>query len=152
MISLVSSATKNDQEAIRRLIRAVNINPFGLKWQNFVVIKDENGRLLACGQLKPHKDGSIELASIAVVETHRKQGLAHTIIKALLASKEPSIWLMCEYDLAAYYKKFGFEEFTAVAQMPPYFKRIVRVSSFIQKTIRGKQLLAIMCLSTNALP
>ena len=50
-------AQASDEAAIKALIRAVNINPIGLKWQRFMVAVDENGRLIGCGQIKPHRDG-----------------------------------------------------------------------------------------------
>ena len=89
-------ATAIDQKAIRQLVRQVGINPTGLKWRNFLVVKDENGRLLGSGQLKPQRDGSIELASIAVDASYRQQGLARQIIEALLTRQVSPIWLKCE--------------------------------------------------------
>lgn len=144
MLYQVISATRQDQAAIRALIREVKINPLGLKWQNFKLIKGDNGRLLACGQLKPHRDGSVELASIAVVQSHRRQGLAKQIIDSLLQSTSPPIWLMCEQKIASFYPQFGFEIVTAVDQMPPTFKRIYRLFLLIQKITYTKNSLIIM--------
>lgn len=126
-------AVAEDQGAIVALIREVRINPLQLKWQNFVVIKDENGRLLACGQLKKRPRGAIELASIAVVKSHRKQGLAKLIIEALLSQQAPPIWLMCLGNLVPFYTQFGFVEVTAVSQLPPFYKRIHRLSRLVHK-------------------
>ncbi|MEM7330768.1 MAG: GNAT family N-acetyltransferase [Chloroflexota bacterium] len=147
----VIPAVAEDQKSIRQLIRAVRINPFGLKWQNFVVIKDDNGRLLATGQLKPRRDGSIELASIAVVSSHRKQGLARLIIESLLAQQPPPVYLMCESKLKVFYEQFGFKQETAVDDLPPFFKRIFKMAQFAQKLSSTPIKLAIMSLRTNAL-
>jgi len=46
-----------DQPVIRGLIRRVRINPMGLDWHRFVVIEDQAGGIVACGQVKPHGDG-----------------------------------------------------------------------------------------------
>ena len=51
-------AQASDEAAIKALIRTVNINPMGLKWQRFLVALDKNGQLIGCGQIKSHRDGS----------------------------------------------------------------------------------------------
>jgi N-acetylglutamate synthase-like GNAT family acetyltransferase len=126
-------AASIDQQAIRRLIRQVGINPTGLKWQNFLVVKDKNGRLIGCGQLKPHKDGAIELASIAVDESFRQQGLASQIINALLARQAPPIWLKCNAELTSFYEKFDFVHVTDFALMPPSFRRVYWIFTTLKK-------------------
>ncbi len=144
-------ATAADQQAISQLIRKVGINPFGLKWKNFLVIKDEAGQIIACGQLKPHNDGSIELASIAVEETYRKQGIAKRIIEALIDKQKKPLFLMCEVELAGFYEQFGFKQETLGSDLPPYFRRIFRVASLFQKLTRTSQKLAVMSIRTIAL-
>ena len=103
-------AQASDEAAIKALIRAVNINPIGLKWQRFMVAVDENGRLIGCGQIKPHRDGSRELASIAVQKEWRRQGIAANIIQQLLAGATPPLWLTCMNKLVPFYEQFGFVE------------------------------------------
>ena len=82
------------------------------------------GKLLGCGQIKPHNDGSHELASIAVQVQFQRQGVAQSIIQGLLALdlKRP-LFLMCRARLGSFYVKFGFH---AIGQedMPAYFRRI----------------------------
>ncbi len=103
-------AQAGDEAAIKALIRAVNINPMGLKWHRFIVAIDENGRLIGCGQIKPHRDGSRELASVAVQKAWRRQGVAGTIIEHLLANQQPPVWLTCMDRLVPFYEQFGFVE------------------------------------------
>ncbi|MCJ7676356.1 MAG: hypothetical protein MUO35_01375 [Anaerolineales bacterium] len=55
------TAAAPDQPVIRGLIRRVRINPMGLDWHRFVVIEDQGGGIVACGQVKPHGDGAREL-------------------------------------------------------------------------------------------
>ena len=62
----VRPATREDFPAIRSLIHTVRINPTGLGWRRFLVAVTPQGRLLGCGQIKLHADGSREMASIAV--------------------------------------------------------------------------------------
>src|SRR3989304_5329525 len=66
--------TAADAGAIRSLIFRVGINPRGLDWRRFQVAVDPGGRLVGCGQVKPHADGSRELASIAVPPKGRIDG------------------------------------------------------------------------------
>jgi len=69
-------AQVKDAASIRRLIWQVHINPTGLDWHHFWVAVDAQDSLLGCGQLKPHGDGSLELASIAVQPQQRGKGIA----------------------------------------------------------------------------
>ena len=69
----IRPATSADAPAIRALIRRVRINPTGLDWRRFLVAEGPEGMILACGQIKPHGDGTFELASVAVDEAWRGQ-------------------------------------------------------------------------------
>jgi N-acetylglutamate synthase-like GNAT family acetyltransferase len=125
-------ATQEDFPAIRALIRAVQINPTGLDSRRFWVAKLDNGSIIGCGQIKPHNDGTQELASIAVVSEFRRQGVGGAIIRKLLENHPDRLYLTCRSSLGTYYERFGFEK-VAQEQMPPYFKRISRLASVIMK-------------------
>jgi N-acetylglutamate synthase-like GNAT family acetyltransferase len=73
------SATAGDFPGIRRLIGRVQINPTGLDWRRFVLAVDASGSMLGCGQLKPHGDAILELASIAVEPPYRHRGVARAM-------------------------------------------------------------------------
>jgi N-acetylglutamate synthase-like GNAT family acetyltransferase len=77
-------ARQPDAPAIRRLIRQVGINPLGLDWRRFLIAVDAGGQLVGCGQVKPHADGSLELASIAVQPAWR--GFARAALQPLRVS------------------------------------------------------------------
>jgi GNAT superfamily N-acetyltransferase len=77
-------ATEADFPAIRELIYVANINPTGLDWRRIVLAVTPEGTIIGCGQVKPHRDGSQELASIAVLPERRRQGVAKAIITLLL--------------------------------------------------------------------
>ena len=117
-------AQASDEAAIKALIRAVNINPMGLKWSRFLVAVADNGELIGCGQIKPHRDGSRELASIAVQKEWRRQGVAGTLIQQLLANESPPVWLTCMNRLVPFYEPFGFVEVKAGdgRSLPRYFR------------------------------
>jgi N-acetylglutamate synthase-like GNAT family acetyltransferase len=120
-------AAKEDAPAIRALIRKVGINPMDLNWRHFLVMMDEDGRLAACGQIKVHAGGLRELASIAVADRYRGQGLARRIIERLMEQESPPLYLTCRSSLESLYQKFGFNPLK-VDEMPPYYRRLYRLA------------------------
>ena len=124
----IRQATEADQNAIRQIVRAARINPTGLDWRRFVVA-DEDGRVVATGQIKPHRDGSRELASIATVPERQKSGLASRVINRLLEQERGPVYLVCRAKLETFYPRFGFHVARAdEVQMPfrlmPPFMRL----------------------------
>jgi N-acetylglutamate synthase-like GNAT family acetyltransferase len=120
-------AEQKDFAAIRELIRAVHINPLGLDWRRFILAADASGHLVACGQIKPHQDGSLELASIAVIPEMRGRGIATKIIERLIGSNPGPLFLTCRASLEKFYMRFGFSRLE-MEEMPPYFRRMARMA------------------------
>lgn len=116
-------ARQADAKPIKDLIRRVDINPFGLQWENFVIVETETGDLIGCVQLKPHRDRSVELASLAVEEDYRGQGVARRLIERLLENSPRPLYLVCRPSLVPLYEKFGFR---VIQDEPisPFFQRI----------------------------
>lgn len=111
-----------DLPAIRGLVRQARLNPFGLAWPRFWVAAGDHDRPLACGQVKPHADGSRELASIVVHPKERGRGLARRVIERLLEQEAGStLYLTCRPNLRSFYEKFGFQP-VGLPEMPPYFR------------------------------
>jgi N-acetylglutamate synthase-like GNAT family acetyltransferase len=137
-------ATAADQKQIARLIWAVRINPWGLDWRRFLVAVDEEGNLIGCGQVKPHRDGSRELASIAVIPAWRGRGVARALVEQFLNHAGPPLWLTCASPLIPLYRKFGFEEITDPRHMPVYFRRIHRLATLFHRLTRSNVYLAVM--------
>jgi N-acetylglutamate synthase-like GNAT family acetyltransferase len=126
------AATRADSSAIKSLIHTVGINPIGLDWMRFVIAVKPEGELVGCGQLKPHRDGSHELASIAVIREMRGKGVAQAIIERLLAEHTGDLYLTCRASLGPFYRKFGFRT-VEVAEIPPYFRTVMRFANLIQR-------------------
>lgn len=116
-----------DFPAIQTIIRNAHINPMGLKWDRFLVAVNQENRVIGCGQIKPHSDGSFELASIAVKPAWRGQGAARAIIERLISSHRGDLYLTCRASLGALYEKFGFSRITNPEAMPGYFRRVLRL-------------------------
>ena len=140
-------ATQADARAIRELIWRVRINPMSLDWRRFVLAVDEQDRLLGCGQIKPHGDGTRELASIAVQPEHQNQGIGQEIIERLLAENPLPLYLTCRAVMEAYYIKFGFRALSA-DEMPPYFHRIYRLTSILNALVPSEDKLRVMVKTT----
>lgn len=137
-------AKEQDQVAIRSLIRRVGINPLGIKWQRFLIAVDEADALIGCGQVKAHGNGSLELASIAVKEAWRRQGIGTAIIRELQAAHRRPLWLTCRAELKPLYEASGFVEIVDLEGMPPYFRRVKRFAKVYQTLTRQKIRLAVM--------
>jgi amino-acid N-acetyltransferase len=141
-------AVQADFPAIRRLIHAVNINPTGLDWRRFLLAVSPDGELVGCGQVKPHRDGSRELASIAVVPRMRGNGVARVIIERLLAENTGVLFLTCRAHLGPFYSKFGFR-IASQSELPRYFRIVQRFAGAIQRLGIMDESLLIMKRESN---
>jgi len=144
----IRPAVREDFAAIRILVRREHLNPLGLDWRNFLVAEDSTGRLAAIGAVKTHGDGSRELASIATVAEARGLGAASAVIRGILAREESAaagspLYLTCRNSMKGFYEKFGFREI-GTWEMPPYFRRLYRLFSFVVRIIRTENRLAVM--------
>ena len=142
-------ATQADQATIKAIIRANRLNPLGLKWSQFILAETAESEIIGCGQVKPHRDGSRELASIAVTPEWRNRGIATALINHLLAAHQPPLWLTCESKLTRFYHKFGFIEIQDSAQMPPYFRRLARLARLFLRLAPSDSHLAVMLYTGN---
>ena len=125
-------ATEADFATIQALIHKVQINPTGLDWSRFVLAVTEQGQIIGCGQVKPHKDGSLELASIAVEPEWRGKGIARAIIENLIsANPNKRLFLTCRTSLQSLYERFGFRV-SRPEEMTPYFRRLSRIANTVR--------------------
>jgi len=136
-------AAEEDQAAILRLVMAGGINPTGLDWQRFVIVEDPAGEVIGCAQLKPHRDGSVELASLVVVEEQRGKGIARALIEHLIDEHGDTLYLMCRSGLGPMYKKFGFYPLEQ-DEMPRYFRRVSKLFGAFEPFRKGKETLLVM--------
>jgi amino-acid N-acetyltransferase len=137
-------ATAADQPTIKALVRAGRINPQSLDWPRFIIAIDEQGLPIGCAQVKPHNDGTRELASLVVAKPWRGRGVARALIEHLMAQHGRPLWLTCNSSLVPLYQKFGFRELTDNADLSPYFRRLRRLARLILLFAPTDQYLAVM--------
>lgn len=136
----IRPATQLDQPTITRIIHDAGINPMSLDWRRFLVAED-GGAIIGIGQVKPHGDGSRELASIAVIPSRHGQGIARAIIDELLSRESGAVYLTCRDKLESFYARFGFRKI-AHNEMPPDLRRLMRLAG-IFGALRGVKIIVM---------
>jgi N-acetylglutamate synthase-like GNAT family acetyltransferase len=136
-------AEKEDTPAIYDLIKEGRINPTGLDWQRFILAVTPEGEAIGCGQIKPHRDGSQELASIAVTSAWQGKGVARAIIERLMDGVDTPLYLMCVSTRGPRYEKFGFRGLEE-DEMPKYFRRVSKLAGFIEPLQKEGHTLLVM--------
>ncbi|MFZ5857896.1 MAG: GNAT family N-acetyltransferase [Chloroflexota bacterium] len=138
-------ATADDAADIKALIRLVRINPMDLDWRRFLLASSPDGTLAACAQVKPHADGTLELASLAVRPAWRGRGLARRLVEQLLSQSPRPLYLTCRSGLESFYEKFGFRTLAA-DELTPYFRRLQKLASAMMGLFRDGESLLVMRL------
>ena len=141
--SSLRPATQADASTIRQIIHEAGINPMALDWHRFTLATDPAGRVIGCGQVKPHRDGTFELASIAVVPEWRGKGIARQIIEHLIEQHPGRLYLTCQSPLGPLYEKFGFQA-VQPGEMTPYFKRLSRIVRLVTKLFHMHESMLVM--------
>jgi len=103
------------------------------------------GEVIGCGQVKRHRDGSRELASLAVRLQDRDQGVAQALIARLLDGQVRPIYLMCRSDLGLFYNKFGFHA-ASKNELTPYYRRVTRFMRIFRANRAREDKLLVMRL------
>lgn len=129
-------ATAAEAGLIGQMVRQAKINPTGLDWRRFMLAVDETGRVVGCGQLKPHGADAIELASIVVLPEFQGQGIARLLIEHFIQVHPGDLYLMCRPVLQPFYEKFGFYVLSE-DQMPAYFRRIAAIFRRLRRVVKS---------------
>ena len=136
-------ARETDQPRIRQMVRAARLNPSGLDWERFVVAEAEKGEIVGCGQVKRHRDGSAELASLVTKPGWRGHGVARAIIAHFQGAYTPPLYLMCLSSMRAFYERFGFRVL-GVEATPRYFRRVMRLGKAFARFLPDGEFLLVM--------
>jgi N-acetylglutamate synthase-like GNAT family acetyltransferase len=139
MASFLRPARSLDQPAIARMVRSAGLLPFGLDWPRFLVAESA-GRIVGVGQIKVHRDGSHEIASLAVLEEHRRRGIGSVLVRALLGRTDRPIYVICPAHLEVYYGRFGFRR-AAARDLAPYFLAVACAARLVglARRLRGRR-------------
>jgi amino-acid N-acetyltransferase len=136
-------AGPQDAAVIRGMVNAAHINPFSLDWPRFLLAVDEAGAVVGCIQVKPHGDGSREMASLVVIPARQDEGIARTLIEAIQSAHPKPLYLTCRTVLQPLYRKFGFRTLER-REMPPYFRRLHRLAGFVSFLMFRENAMAVM--------
>ena len=112
-------ARAEDMDTIRALVRAEELDPTQLRWEQFWVIACD-GEVVACGQLR-NFPGAQELGSLVVAPEWRGRGLGAALMEQLVAEASKPLYLECPAHMADYYAGFGFVP-VAWRTLPPALK------------------------------
>ena len=136
-------ANADDFAAIKNLVYIARINPLGLKWPRFAIAENGLGEVIGCAQIKSHRDGSQELASLVVAPDYRGQGIARSLVTHLTGNHKGDLYLTCRSSLGEFYENFGFEPIDE-QQMPPFFRRVSRLASLLDILHKGDETMLVM--------
>jgi N-acetylglutamate synthase-like GNAT family acetyltransferase len=106
---MVRRARPDDQPVITAMVRRARLNPAGLHWEQFVV-GERGGRAVGVAQLRRHRDGARELASLVVEPGAREHGIATLMVDALLADETAAVYALIDRRFAGHFARWGFRQ------------------------------------------
>ena len=112
----IRPATEADRRAILGLMRPRDYNRVNLQPACFLVAEEE-GMVIGIGQIKRHRDGTPELASLVVAAERRGAGIGQALVRALVARHQGPLYLFCLATLESFYAALGFQR-AARRQLP----------------------------------
>jgi len=104
-----SSADADDVLDLLRLHHGLEVD---FEPSEFLVASDDDGEarpaIVACGRLRRHADGALELASVATRPGRHGSGLGSAIVKGLLAEADGPVWALALAP--GFFVRHGFRE------------------------------------------
>jgi len=126
------------------MVRAARLNPLGIRWDRFRVAVDNSDNVIGCAQVKGHRDGTRELASLVVRGKWRGRGVGRALVKVLQKEYGPPLWLTSRSSLVPYYQRFGFIEPEEGVYKPAYFRWVSRLVNTLGLIASRGEYLAVM--------
>jgi N-acetylglutamate synthase-like GNAT family acetyltransferase len=130
----VRPAVESDQAAIFDIVREARIYPRQLHWQRFRVA-EAGDQVVGVGQVRLHRDGSRELASVAVRRAYRGRGIGSSLCRELVEPEAGPLFLVCRHALQGFYARFGFRK-VAREQMSRHFRRLHTLLDAASRVVR----------------
>jgi amino-acid N-acetyltransferase len=145
-------ATEGDKPAILDLMRRADFNRINLKPACFLVA-EEAGRVIAIGQIKRHRDGTPELASLVVAADRRSQGIGSALVRALVARHQGDLYLFCLTQLEGYYERLSFRRVER-RNLPSSLARIHWLGNWVGRlpALLGQPRLQVIAMKTTCPP
>lgn len=132
---VIRPAVAGEQRLIRTLVRSAGLTPIHLHWPNFLMaerMEATGPRLVGMGQLRPHRGGYLELASMLVLPEARGQGVGSRLVSALIHKADRPLYLICEGAKVPFYARFGFVEINEVRTLPGSLRWIRRLAGWVE--------------------
>lgn len=120
----IRPARQDEAGAIWRAVVRAKLPPRDLDWRR-TLVAEQGGRMVGVGQLRPHADGSHELASLAVLPAAQGKGAGSALVAALSARAPGRLYLFCREGLVGYYARLGFAPLPTDAPLPAELARRV---------------------------
>ncbi|MHB1262176.1 MAG: GNAT family N-acetyltransferase [Thermoplasmatota archaeon] len=103
----VRRATAGDAEAVLALLRSHDGLEVEFKASEFCLAGDGNA-VLACGRLRRHTDGAMELASVATQAGQHGRGLASAVVQSVLDGVTEPVFALALAP--GFFARHGFRE------------------------------------------
>jgi N-acetylglutamate synthase-like GNAT family acetyltransferase len=135
-------AAKKDLPQIIEILKVFKLNMLDLASEAFMAAI-LGGKIIGCGRIKTMDDGSLQLASIAVLPEFRNKGVASNLIKKLLAGdlRRP-VYGICRKTREKFYEIFGFKA-VAIEKLPDSMKkewdRLVKIYAGVEGVAMKKE-------------
>lgn len=144
----IRPATEADRTAILGLMRPGDFNRINLQPACFLVAED-GGRVIGIGQIKHHRDGTPELASLVVAADRRGEGIGQALVRALAASHGGPLYLFCLAALEGFYTRLGFQRVER-AHLPRLLAMIHGLGNGVGRLpmLTGKPRLQVIAMKT----
>lgn len=93
-------------------------------WPRFRALRDVEGRPVACGAVVPLDDERVELRGIAVMPTHRGEGLGARVVDGLVDLAEADgHQVMCVTRCPSFFRRLGFRRLGFGPAAPSWLNR-----------------------------
>lgn len=104
---LARPATQADAPAVLALLARHHGLEVAFEAREFAVVAD-GAQVLACGRLRRHPDGALELASVATEPGRQGAGLGSSVVEALLAGVDGPVFALALAP--GFFARHGFRE------------------------------------------
>lgn len=107
MAASIRKARASDEAPVLALLRSHPGLEVAFDAAEFHVAEDGRG-VVACGRLHRHPDGSVELASVAVLPALKGTGVGTRLVQAMLRDPQPRLYALALAP--GFFARFGFAE------------------------------------------